>query len=177
MGQLRWYHIIFNTLGSWLPGDPRGFRNRKHRIHSSGDYKHSPPKGEHAGLFKCNQNRSRKCVEIPKLRREVISNALQEFFARRQIRVIAISVSDHHVHIQAQLDWGYPEVKKLVGKCKTIASLAVREQMPGSIWSRGCDINPIKDRSYQRNVFNYIAQGQEKDAWVWDFKNGGRFQK
>ncbi|HEX3314753.1 MAG TPA: hypothetical protein VHR72_07680 [Gemmataceae bacterium] len=28
-----------STYGSWLPGNPRGFRSRKHRIHSSGDYK------------------------------------------------------------------------------------------------------------------------------------------
>jgi len=46
----RWYHIILNTRGTWLPGDPRGFRSQSHKIHSSGDYKHPPPKGEHAGL-------------------------------------------------------------------------------------------------------------------------------
>ena len=29
---------MFGTYSSWLPGDARGFRNRDHRIHSSGDY-------------------------------------------------------------------------------------------------------------------------------------------
>lgn len=48
----RWFHIMWSTYGVWLHGDPRGFRDRFHRIHSSGDYKHPPPKGEHAGLHR-----------------------------------------------------------------------------------------------------------------------------
>lgn len=37
-----WYHIMCHTYGTWLPGDPRGFRTRHHREHVEGDYK-SPP--------------------------------------------------------------------------------------------------------------------------------------
>ncbi len=47
-----WWHNILSTHGSWLPGNPRGFRSRNHRIHSSGDYKNPPPLGEHAGLHR-----------------------------------------------------------------------------------------------------------------------------
>jgi len=177
MGQLQWYHIIFNTLGSWLPGDPRGFRNRDHRIHSSGDYRNPPPKGEHEGLYRYNRNRSRACVEIPLSLRSLICDSVREFCGRRSIRVLAVSVSDHHVHLHLQLTNEYREVKAIIGKCKTIASLAVRDQLPGSIWSRGCDINTIGDASYQRNVFHYITEGQEKGAYVWDYKSGGRFMK
>ncbi len=42
---VRWndrVHVMFSTRGHWLPVDPRGFRNRDHRIHSSGDYTHPP---------------------------------------------------------------------------------------------------------------------------------------
>jgi hypothetical protein len=41
----KWRHVIIKTRSSWLHGDERGFRDRGHRIHSSGDYKHGPPKG------------------------------------------------------------------------------------------------------------------------------------
>jgi hypothetical protein len=44
-----WRHVIINTFCTWLHSDERGFRSRKHRIHSSGDYRRRPPKGEHAG--------------------------------------------------------------------------------------------------------------------------------
>jgi hypothetical protein len=29
-----WYHIMCNTFGTWLPGDPKGFRTRHHREHT-----------------------------------------------------------------------------------------------------------------------------------------------
>src|SRR5947207_10093448 len=47
-----WIHVVVGTYRSWDFGDERGFRSRKHRIHSSGDYKNPPPKREHEGLRK-----------------------------------------------------------------------------------------------------------------------------
>jgi len=41
----RWFHCIGGTYGSWLPGDPRGFRTRHHREHVEGDYRNPPPAG------------------------------------------------------------------------------------------------------------------------------------
>ena len=39
-----WYHVGSNTKGTWLTGDPRGFRSRHHREHVEGDYRRlSPP--------------------------------------------------------------------------------------------------------------------------------------
>ena len=49
-GDLAWRHVVIGTLRSWNFGDERGFRSRGHRIHSSGDYKNPPPRGEHAKL-------------------------------------------------------------------------------------------------------------------------------
>jgi hypothetical protein len=45
-----WRHVIISTRRSWLHGDAREFRSRRHRIHSLGDYRNIPPAGEHAGL-------------------------------------------------------------------------------------------------------------------------------
>ena len=42
-----WYHFMGHTYGTWLPGDPKGFRTRHHREHVEGDYKHPPPKGKY----------------------------------------------------------------------------------------------------------------------------------
>ena len=41
----RWYHVTCNTYGTWLRGDPRGWRERHHRRHVEGDYKHRPAPG------------------------------------------------------------------------------------------------------------------------------------
>ena len=44
------YHITWGTYGSWLPGDPRGFRTRGHRQHVEGDHRHPPLAGQYEGL-------------------------------------------------------------------------------------------------------------------------------
>jgi len=33
-----WYHVNGNTYGTWLPGDPRGWRSYKHKRHVEGEY-------------------------------------------------------------------------------------------------------------------------------------------
>jgi len=173
----RWYHVTWNTLSSWLPGDERGFRNRHHRIHSSGDYKHRPPKSEHAGLRIYNEKRAAPPVFIAPTVRARIFEAILEFMNRRGIQILCISVSDQHVHILVKLDVSRAEVMTFIGKCKNIVSTQVRDAMPGSIWSRGCNPKPIRDRSHQLNVFNYITKKQENGAWIWDFQRGGRVMK
>ena len=42
-----------HTYGTWLPGDPKGFRTRHHREHIEGDYRNPPPKGIYEGLHEC----------------------------------------------------------------------------------------------------------------------------
>jgi REP element-mobilizing transposase RayT len=174
---MRWYHVIWNTLGSWLPGDPRGFRNRDHRIHSSGDYKNPPPKGEHEDLLRYNNKRSRPVVKLPPNVRERIADAVAEFFKRRDCRVLAIAVGQAHVHVLVEMVDDYDEAKSIVGKCKLIVSGSIRDRIPGSIWSRGADVNPVETREYQVEVFGYISERQEAGSWVWDFQRGGRWQR
>jgi hypothetical protein len=50
-----WWHVQIGTYCAWLPGDKRGFRNRDHRIDSTGDYRDPPPPDEHAGLREYNE--------------------------------------------------------------------------------------------------------------------------
>jgi hypothetical protein len=45
-----WYHSTAHTYGTWLRGDPRGWRARHHREHVDGDYKYPPPKGAYDAL-------------------------------------------------------------------------------------------------------------------------------
>lgn len=60
----RWRFVTVGTLNAWLPGDPRGWRSRHHKRHSSGDYKNPPPPGEHEGLYRYCKQRSGKPVVI-----------------------------------------------------------------------------------------------------------------
>ena len=44
-----WLHCTGSTYGTWLRGDPRGWRSRD-REHVDGDYKRPPPKGKYDEL-------------------------------------------------------------------------------------------------------------------------------
>jgi len=51
----RWFHCIGGTYGSWLLGDPGGFRTRHHREHVEGDYRNPPPEGIYESRHRCAQ--------------------------------------------------------------------------------------------------------------------------
>ena len=172
-----WYHVIWNTLGSWLPGDPRGFRNRDHRIHSSGDYRNPPPREEHANLLAYNKSRSRDTVTLPRSIRPAIIESILDSLQRAEQHAAAISVAAEHVHVLAALPHDYEAAERLVGKLKTYASLAVRVALPGSIWSRGCTIKRVSDESHWEAKRHYLTFKQERGACTWDVDVGVRWQQ
>lgn len=169
---LAWYHVIWNTLGSWLPGDPRGFRNRNHRIHSSGDYRDPPPRDEHEMLLRYNQSHSRSAVHLPKELRPPVLEAILDALADRDCSAATVSISAEHVHALVALPPDYKEAKAVVRAMKTVSSLAIREQMPGSIWSRGRTLKRVVTMAHWKATREYIASKQEPGAYTWDQDRG-----
>lgn len=167
---LRWRLITINALGSWLHGDPRGFRSRDHRIHSSGDYRNPPPQGEHAGLHAHRKKSGIKPVRLSVELRPIVGRALVATLAADGWHVLAASVSSDHAHILIELPDDVRTIKAIIGDAKRISSRAIKAWIAGSVWSAGCDYEPIKDESHQRNAFNYILTKQGSDSWRWSFK-------
>ena len=167
---VRWQHVMIGSRCSWLHGDERGFRNREHRLHSTGDYKHRPPAAEHQGLRKYHQRRSGKPVNFQLDVRIII---LQEFVSKMQLLgfpIIAASIGKRHLHALTPLPLTYDQMKKTVGKCKQKSSHAVRELLPGSIWSEGGEYNRTKDRGHLHNTYSYIRTKQEPGTVVWSHR-------
>lgn len=166
----QWLHVVINTRCSWLPGDPRGFRNRKHRIHSSGDYKNLPPPGEHLGLHMYNQSRRGREVRIPPELRPRVGAAIVQWLQGAGYRLVALAVSGLHAHLLVELPCEAEEQRRIIGACKNAASRAVRREMPGAIWSRGGAFRPIWDDEHQQNTYSYILGDQGDGAWTWRWK-------
>jgi hypothetical protein len=162
-----WYHVIINTRCSWLHGDARGFRSRDHRIHSSGDYASPPPSDEHAGLRKFHQARSGAAVTLPTDVRPKIMRAYVAKMRALNHPVDVVSVSGQHLHSLARLPSDRAVAKREIGKAKQAASHAVRETMPGSVWSEGCALRPVLDERHLENVYEYIRFRQEPGTLVW----------
>jgi hypothetical protein len=164
----RWRHCVIGTYNSWLPGDPRGFRSRGHKVHSSGDYKAPPPEGEHAGLFEYSKQISGDAVIIPRALRETVGRKILEKLRKLDHEVIAISVGGKHAHFLAELPEAIKAVRDVVGQCKSASSHAVRVQLPGRVWGHRGKFTPVDTLEYQRNVFKYILR--QEDAWIWSFQ-------
>ncbi len=167
-----WWHLILTTKGSWLPGDPRGFRDHNHRLHSSGDYRHLPPTGEHAGLLRHNQRLAAAAVILSPAARELIGSALRSKLQLDACRTLALTVAPTHAHLLVELAGDYLAVRQYMGHLKRTSSHAVRQVLPGTVWAKSGRPIQIKDRAHQLQVFQYIcAHAQKERAWVWTFRD------
>ncbi|MEM6458805.1 MAG: hypothetical protein AAF710_05370 [Planctomycetota bacterium] len=165
----RWWHLILTARGQWLPGDPRGFRSRRHRIHSSGDYKHHPPADEHQDLFRYHKRHAAPPVTFPVPVRELLGRALQTKTKALKLQCLCLAVGPSHAHMLLRGPADFDETRKIVGRLKQAASHAVRSDLPGRIWADGGKPIPIRDREHQLRVFRYILKHENEGAWVWRF--------
>lgn len=167
-----WRHVTIGTLGSWLPGDPRGWRSRGHRRHSSGDYKHPPPAGEHRGLYDYSKRLCPQAVTIPRRLRERIARRIIDELEAMDYRAIAVAVCGQHAHVLVELPDNMPQVKRIAGRCKNASSRAVRVEMPGRVWARGGNFERVESRDHWHEAFGYILRHRQQGGWVWCYRHG-----
>ena len=168
----RWRFVTIGTHNAWKPGDPRGWRSRNHKIHSSGDYRNPPPVEEHAGLRQWANERSGNAATIPTRLRSAIGMHIIAALRELGHEVLAISVSGRHSHFLVELPDDLRVIKAIVGEAKRASSRAVREAMPGKVWAAGGDFDPIDSRVGLHDAGNYILTKQGPWAWVWDYRDG-----
>ena len=166
-----WRHVIINTHGTWLHGDRRGFRIRHHRIHSSGDYRNPPPRGEHARLHRYQKQKCPNEVTIPRDLRPVVGRSLLQFLQAKGYRVLCVSVGKVHAHAVVELPVDLRTVKRIVGEAKRWASYAVGASIPGALWSAGGEFVPVLDREHLKAAYEYDLYKQGPGAGSWSFKD------
>lgn len=165
----RWFHVMFNTFGTWLRGDARGFRDHDHRIHTSGDYHSPPPAGEHRALREwCRDAMHKPPVRLTPEQQRIALRALLIRLRAQHVEVIALAVMPDHVHMLARLG---SEATKVVGRAKAASSHALRRDIPGAVWGRRALLKPIRDRAHHGRVFGYIVGHAREGAVVWTFRD------
>lgn len=167
----RWRHVIFNTHGTWLHGDPRGFRSREHRIDSGGDYMNPPPPAEHAALHRYQLQRSKPPVELPRgcwagVGEEIIRN-----LSSQDCPTSVIAVTATHVHHLSLMPDDPARIRELVGWAKRFATRMVRKAMPDmknvELWAEGESAKPVDSLEHFLRAREYILTQQGSDAWTW----------
>ncbi|MCH8342653.1 MAG: hypothetical protein IH983_01555 [Planctomycetes bacterium] len=162
----RLIHAICTYYGQWVPGDPRGWRARGHKRHSSGDYQIPPPAAQHAGLRRYVQ--SMMASEPAMLRPDeypVVGSAFLLKLLKIGCAVRCLSCGPTHLHVLYESK--EPDAMRELGRAKQYASLKLQDR-PGRLWGGGAKIIPIRDDGHASGAFVYICDHALKEgAWVW----------
>ena len=172
-----WYHCTGGTYGSWLRGDPRGWRSKAHREHVDGDYKNPPPVGKYTELEAISRaSMKRERVVLSRAAREAACEEFARSLLSDGVEVIAICVGAKHWHVLARFtppDAAFVTAdrrgKRLIGRAKGRSARALSKAglvAPGGVWGGRCRIKPIHDRAHQVRVANYIPNHRKKGAAV-----------
>jgi REP element-mobilizing transposase RayT len=172
-----WYHVVSHVYGSWLRGDPRGWRSQNHREHVDGDYKNPPPKGRYDRLHRLSLAlMKRDPVAIAAKLREIVVHSVAGKLSALGIEILVASVDAKHLHLLARFRDREPEI--WVGRAKKHASHLLRQAglrtEEGGLWARRCRAEPIRDREHQVNAFRYILKHRQKRAAIWRFDRDGK---
>jgi REP element-mobilizing transposase RayT len=168
----KWFHVTGNTYGTWLPGDPRGWRSRKHKVHVDGDYRDPPAPGAYDHLNAHSRSLlTRDAVLLTPDQRRVAGRAMVDRLLELNVRLLALSCGRAHYHLLG--GFSDHEVRQLVGRAKKNATFDLREcGFEGRAWARKSRPLPVGNRAHQRNVFEYILDHAREGAWVWSFRDG-----
>src|SRR5688500_7355175 len=134
-----WYHCTLNTYGTWLRGDPRGWRSRRHREHCEGDYNNPPPEGEFDKLHELSKRlMTRDPVHIEAELRAIVVEEFVDRLHREDLEAIISALDDHHLHILLRVRDHRP--RHWLGLAKKHTSHILRELGAGpdggGIWAK-----------------------------------------
>lgn len=167
-----WYHCNGNTYGTWLRGDPRGWRARHHREHCEGDYKNPPAPGSFDKLLSRSHSLlKREPVRLSPEARIVACRVFAESLHERGIEIVVVAIDDHHFHVLARFPDHQP--RRWIGLAKSKSARALSDAglaLPGGVWAVRFKVTPINDRAHQVQAAKYIQSHARRGAAVVTWK-------
>ncbi len=159
-------HGICHFHGLWIPGDERGWRSRRHKRHSSGNYANPPPPEEHVGLRRYVRKRmAGPPVNLSMGECKVLGEAFITKLRKMSSDVYVLACGFTHLHVLCTLIEDDPI--RQFGRAKQYASLKLASRT-GQLWGERAKIVHIRDQAHAENVFAYICHHATKEgAWVW----------
>ncbi len=170
-----WFHICGNTYGTWVRGDPRGWRARHHREHVEGDYKNPPPKGKYDGELRGSLNSMKKDrVELNHEQQKFLLPIFGNTLHKNGAEVVDLCIGKKHFHTLVRFDlphvrrdWNKPRV--VVGRAKGASAFALGRAgliAPGGVWGTRCKVKPIANEHHFLRVAKYIVDHAKQGAVV-----------
>src|ERR1700722_20416821 len=95
-----WYHCMCNTYGTWIRGDSQGWRERHHRKHVDGDYKHPPAKGTFEKIqVQSKLLMKRDPVRLQRRLRDVAMREVVDCLTRDGVVVLVACLDSSRLHV------------------------------------------------------------------------------
>ena len=167
----KWWLVTWVTYGSWLPGDPRGFktwRARRYIPPPSGESHYGEPTynpteyaAEHRmAIAKC------KCpVSLSTLERRAALGAIAEDIDDSPLVPSILAMGAEHVHLLAK--FGSLRIRPTVGRLKSAATQQLHAHGfdAPQPWAKGCHMESMPNEDAFLQAFEYI-RGHENDGAV-----------
>ncbi|HXY32980.1 MAG TPA: hypothetical protein VEI07_02070 [Planctomycetaceae bacterium] len=172
-----WWLVTWGTYGSWLPGDPRGFRTWRRREYVP------PPDGRALGgeplydpaAYAERHRRARERLTAPPVcltltDRRIACSALVAEIDHLRIVPAILAVAKSHVHLVAQ--FGEIKIRTVVGRLKAAATRSLRQGAltTAPTWATGCHMKSLYREADFTAGFRYVVEHREEGAVLhrWD---------
>jgi hypothetical protein len=172
-----WWLVTWTTYGSWLPGDPRGFRTWRakerisppRRFAAHADDVYDPAK--YANRYSLAIEQCGTGVRLDSNHRQVAMHAIIGDLTALTLPGAVIAIADSHVHLVAQFG-GLP-IRPTVGRLKSVATRAMKDADsnfdPKRSWTKGCHMESLNDEASLdaacRYVAGHVSQGAVVYTW------------
>ena len=173
-----WYHCTTHTYGSWLRGDPRGWRARHHREDVQGDYKSPPPRGTYDALLEYSKSlMKRDPVRIDRELRQFVVDAIVARLIECRVETQIVSLDSNHLHALIRCPARDPRIVLGIAKQYATAQLKAHGLAVGlglnlgegqGLWAKRSHPEPIKNPQHFQKATDYIRDHAARGAVVWE---------
>lgn len=168
----KYWLVTWTTYGTWLPGDPRGFRTWRGKVYvppparygDSGESVYDPSR--YAESYQVAVDAVERPVLLSTSQRRVVLDALLDDLGTIGITPGILAVDDRHVHLLAQ--FGKYVIRPTVGRLKSVVTCRLREEgfCGKRVWSKGCHMRSLADGKGYRAAFEYVRKHQDNGAVI-----------
>ncbi len=172
MNDIPWF-VTWTTYGSWLPGDPRGFRTFRGK-------EYVPPPERYAKdgepVYDANQYAQRYAkakeqvpdeVRLTPAEQKLVCDAVVAQLEELRIPTHIIAVGPIHIHLIAR--FGTHLIRPTVGRLKSFATRALPN--PGCrkrVWTKNCHMQSLNDDAALANATKYVGDHLDEGAIIWE---------
>lgn len=164
--------VTWTTYGTWLPGDPHGFRTWRGKVYvpPPARYANQDAPAYDASRYADRYQAAVDAIERPILlstsQRRVVLDALLDDLGTIGIMPSILAVDDRHVHLLAR--FGKYLIRPTVGRLKSIATRRLRDSgFTGKrVWGKGCHMRSLADERAYETALEYVRKHQDEGALI-----------